>query len=288
MKQDVSVVSWTTFWACGPTICKVLSKAFLAGLLMGALVGCASGVKDGLAPDSAKGMTPPRVAAQDTEAWRSAVGDILLTPAGGEPWQPFLLPGKRFASFELVNRLEVPSLSVQADRSVSILRRRFAQALPEVGNIDFSWKIDGLPDGASLRETDREDAPVRVLLTFDGDKSKWSARNHRLSEMSRLLVGEDLPYATLMYVWSIDDALGSVVVNPRSDRIRKVVVESGTAEIGRWRKYSRDIRADFLRAFGEEPGPRLAVALMTDTDNTRSTLKAWYGPLQLLAPAVAR
>ena len=84
-----------------------------------------------------------------------------------------------------------------------------------------------------------------------------------------------------MYVWSNNDAPGAVVVNPRTDRIRKVVVESGPAQIGHWREYRRDIRADFVRAFGEEPGPLRAVALMTDTDNTRSRLRAWYGPMTL-------
>ena len=222
---------------------------------------------------------------QDHErvAWRSKVSELLRTPEGGEPWQPFLLPGKRFADFELVAGADKPVLSVQADRSVSILRRRFAEAIPAVGHIDFSWKVDGLPDGANLSDVDLGDAPVRILLSFDGDRSKWSARNHRLSDMSRLLTGEELPYATLMYVWSTNDAADSVVVNPRTDRIRKVVVESGAAQVGRWRQYRRDVHADFLRAFGEEPGPLRAVALMTDTDNTRSRLRAWYGPMSLAA-----
>lgn len=211
------------------------------------------------------------------------VSELLRTPEGGEPWQPFLLPGKRFADFELVAGADKPVLSVQADRSVSILRRRFAEAIPAVGHIDFSWKVDGLPDGANLSDVDLGDAPVRILLSFDGDRSKWSARNHRLSDMSRLLTGEELPYATLMYVWSTNDAADSVVVNPRTDRIRKVVVESGAAQVGRWRQYRRDVHADFLRAFGEEPGPLRAVALMTDTDNTRSRLRAWYGPMSLAA-----
>ena len=52
-------------------------------------------------------------------------------------------------------------------------------------------------------------------------------------------------------------------------------------QLGRWRDYRRDVRADFVKAFGEEPGPLVAVALMTDTDNTGTRLQAWYGPLTL-------
>ena len=256
-----------------------MGKCLLGLLMLATLAGCANALRVDEGKSAAGGGDAPL--AHEDAVWRSAVGELLLTPVGGEPWQPFLLPGKRFANFELVERADKPALSVQADRSVSILRRRFAHAVPVVGHIDFSWKVDGLPDGANLSEADREDAPVRILLSFDGDRSKWSARNHRLSEMSRLLTGEELPYATLMYVWSNNDAPGAVVVNPRTDRIRKVVVESGPAQIGHWREYRRDIRADFVRAFGEEPGPLRAVALMTDTDNTRSRLRAWYGPMTL-------
>jgi len=59
------------------------------------------------------------------------------------------------------------------------------------------------------------------------------------------------------------------------------VVDSGRAGIGQWQQHRRDVQADFRLAFGEEPGPISSVALMTDTDNTRTRLTAWYGPLQM-------
>jgi hypothetical protein len=51
--------------------------------------------------------------------------------------------------------------------------------------------------------------------------------------------------------------------------------------------YERDIRADYRKAFGEEPGRLIAVGIMTDTDNTKSTAQAWYGPVVLGAATVA-
>ena len=41
------------------------------------------------------------------------------------------------------------------------------------------------------------------------------------------------------------------------------------------------IKADFEKAFGEPPGALLGLAIMTDTDNTRSTARAWYGAIRL-------
>ena len=48
-----------------------------------------------------------------------------------------------------------------------------------------------------------------------------------------------------------------------------------------WRDHRRDLVADFRRAFGEDPGPLQAIAVMTDTDNTGSQAEAWYGPITL-------
>jgi hypothetical protein len=193
----------------------------------------------------------------------------------------FALPGKRSTPFEVSTVLGRPALRVRADRSVSILRQRFANPAVNVGQLDFSWKIDSLPIGADMRDAQTEDSPVRVVLAFGGDRSRLSPRAHRMSELSRLITGEELPFATLSYVWSAHEPLETVILNPRTDRIRKLVVASGPTQLGRWLDYRRDVRADFVRAFGEQPGPLLAIALMTDTDNTESALQAWYGALRL-------
>ena len=227
------------------------------------------------------------VAATEADVQRAAQA-LFQVPAGGNGWEPFRLPGKLFVPFEPVSRLGRPALQVQADRSVSMLRHRFEPGLNDVSMLDFAWKVDALPEGADLKDAGATDAPVRILLAFEGDRSTWSARTHRLSELSRLLTGEPLPYATLSYVWSHDDAPESVLHNPRTDRIRKLVVDSGTPHLGQWRDHRRDVRADFIRAFGEPPGPLVAMAVMTDTDNTASSLRAWYGPMRLVDLSTSR
>jgi hypothetical protein len=77
--------------------------------------------------------------------------------------------------------------------------------------------------------------------------------------------------------------VGSVIHNPRTDRIRKIVVESGADRLNQWASYERNIREDFEKAFGEAPGALIGIGLMTDSDNTRSHSQAWYGPIQLIA-----
>ena len=85
-----------------------------------------------------------------------------------------------------------------------------------------------------------------------------------------------------MYVWANQAPVEEVVHSSRTDRIRKLVVESGGTNLRRWRRYRRNLVADFRRAFGEAPGPLLGIALMTDADNTGSTAEAWYGAVELI------
>jgi len=82
-------------------------------------------------------------------------------------------------------------------------------------------------------------------------------------------------------VWDAAAPVGTVIVNPRSDRIRKIVVDSGPTQLRRWREHRRNLAADYRLAFGEEPGALAAIALMTDSDNTASRAQSWYGPVDL-------
>lgn len=214
----------------------------------------------------------------------SGPAELLSTPWSDLPWQPFPLPAKRYVAFEPAQVDGRAALRVQADSSVSILRQRVAEipaGLRVPMQLRLSWRVDALPTDADLAHIDRSDSPVGVVLAFEGDRSRWTGRQHRLSDLTQLLTGEPLPYATLAYVWSAEHPVESVVFNPRSDRIRKLVLDSGRVHLRQWREHVRDVHADYRLAFGEEPGPLVGIALMTDTDNTRSRLTAWYGALSL-------
>lgn len=201
--------------------------------------------------------------------------------AGGHPWATQHLPGKRVTQFSPVRMDGRDAMLAQANASASLLRRQTLIPTSELDQVRFSWKVPKLIDHADLALRDTDDSPVRIVLAFEGDRSKWSTKNALLSELSRAITGEELPYATLMYVWCNQRAPGTVVHNPRTDRIRKIVVESGSKNLGQWLDYQRDIKADFERAFGEAPGNLVGIAILTDSDNTKSQTKAYYGPVSL-------
>jgi Protein of unknown function (DUF3047) len=194
-------------------------------------------------------------------------------------WQPFALPGKAATSYSACLADGRWVLHAQSERSASMYRRALRIEPGELGRVSFSWKVASLLPEADVRQSETADAVVRVLLAFDGDHSRLSARTRLMFDLMQGLSGEAPPFATLMYVWDSRADVDSVVLNKRSDRIRKIVLESGPAHLGQWLSYERDLRADYRRAFGEDPGALIGVAIMTDSDNTQSQAEAWYGEI---------
>jgi Protein of unknown function (DUF3047) len=206
---------------------------------------------------------------------------LVFKPEDKVLWEPVLFPGKLRTAFRLEKHQGRPGLRADANRSASMLRQKLNIGPAQLGALTFDWQVETLIAKADMQQRDTEDSPARLILAFDGDRQKFSAKNAMLSELSLALTGEAMPYATLMYVWSNCLPVGTVIINPRTDRVRKIVVESGPQRVGQWLHYERQIRQDFEKAFGEPPGTLLGLGIMTDTDNTQAKARAWYGEIRL-------
>lgn len=178
-----------------------------------------------------------------------------------------------------------PALLADSDGGDSLMRLRLAVDGPDMGSLRFSWFADALNPAADVSESGADDAIVRVILQFGGDRSGFSARDRRLSDLLQLITGEPLPYATLIYVWDPVKPVGTVIRHRRTDRIRKLVIRSGPDGLGQWQDFERDVTADYRLAFGQEPVRLDGIALMTDSNNTGVHSKAWYGPLTWATPS---
>lgn len=201
-------------------------------------------------------------------------------------WHHLAFPGKQPTRFRYAHKDGRDAIAVSASSSASMLRNKVRIEPADLAGVRFSWKVPQLIAGADLASREADDSPVRIVLFFEGDRSRFSPRDAMTAELVRTVTGEEMPYATLMYVWCNRREPGTVIDCPRTKRIRTLVVESGTRHLDQWLDYERDIRADYQRAFGEAPGALVGIGIMSDSDNTRSTARAWYGPVRLhRAPA---
>ena len=150
--------------------------------------------------------------------------------------------------------------------------------------LSWRWKIvQGIPD-ADTNDRRKEDAPARIMVSFDGDASKLPLKDRVASTAAKSISGQPLPYAELMYVWGGKVAVGSVTTSAHTSRIKMIAVAADDTGIGQWHSYTRNLVEDYKRAFGEDPGNVTAIELTTDTDNTGGSAEALYGDISVAPP----
>jgi hypothetical protein len=139
----------------------------------------------------------------------------------------------------------------------------------------WRWKaMDLAPSEASA-----DDSPVRVVVSFDGDLEKLPFGDRIFYNNFRLFTGQQLPYAALMYIWGSRTPKEQITPNRHTSRIKILVVENGREKLGTWQAISRNVREDFKRAFGEEPGKIISIGILTENEDPERAMEAYYGDL---------
>jgi hypothetical protein len=231
--------------------------------------------------------TVPEPAETPAAAHRS-IAAFSIARAGGElprPWRPWYLPLKKATAYELVDYNGSVVVKATAEQSVSGLLHPLDLDPRERPMLQWRWKVPRLINGANNARRNAEDAPVRIVLSFDGDVASLPLEDRLFFDRVRALTGHELPYATLMYIWENQAKPGSVIPNPHNGRIRMIVADSGPERTGTWKHESRNVYEDYKRAFGAEPGRIKAIAIMTDSDNTGDSIEAYYGDIAFLTEA---
>lgn len=230
------------------------------------LVGCAT------APEAPREIALPYV--QIFSKNRPSENGL---PEGWRRWT--LSRFKKPTHYKLVDYNGRTVVKAHAEGSASGLVHKLDIDPREYPVLSWQWKTTALIRTANNRLKHLEDSPVRVIVTFDGDLEKLPIDDRIFFDNVRLLTRHQMPYATLMYIWENRAPVGTVLPNQHTTRVRMVVAESGEANVGAWREVTRNVREDYRRAFGEEPGRITSIAVMTDTDNTGESVLAYYGDI---------
>lgn len=203
------------------------------------------------------------------------------------PWRVVGVPGgkiplTRYALVELDGR---KVLRVEADKSYGNLVHDLPALVPEAGlQLRWRWRLDEALRGGDLRRREGDDSPLKVCALFDMPLAGLGLIERNLLRLARVASGEKLPSATLCYVWDGTLAPGTLLPNAYTARVRFIVLDSGEQRLGQWVAHSRDLAADFRRAFGSESDalpPLQAVLVGADADNTAGRSVGHVGDVTL-------
>ncbi len=70
------------------------------------------------------------------------------------------------------------------------------------------------------------------------------------------------------YLWSSNLEPGTVINDPGKPRQKLMVIEGGSAKLGAWLSYERNLYEDFKKLYGEEPRRLIFIGILNDTDQT--------------------
>ena len=211
-----------------------------------------------VAPASAANLAPIEAAGegQATSAWQPV----------GLPQQS--LPRTRYTSVALDG---LPALRLSAEGSYGHLLHAWPAGQP-LGRLQWQWRLDQPNPAADLRQKAGDDSPVKVCVLFDAPLDSVPFVERQLLRLARARSGQDLPAATLCYVWDSRLPAGSVLDNAYTRRMRLIVLRGPDSPTGQWLSESVDVAADAQRLFGSEwrqLPPVQAVLVGADADNTR-------------------
>src|SRR5688500_4174448 len=121
-------------------------------------------------------------------AFQSRGGPGVAQQASG--WRHLAFPGKQPTRFDYARKDGRDAVAVLAASSASMLRSKVRIEPDELRGVRFSWKVPQLIAGADVAVREADDSPVRIVLFFEGDRSRLSARDAMLSELVRTMTGE--------------------------------------------------------------------------------------------------
>jgi hypothetical protein len=193
-----------------------------------------------------------------------------------------------------LTRFEVAT--VQGERAIKVSTQAsygtLVHDLPRTpaGRLQWRWRLDqALTDGqgeADIQTKAGDDAALKVCVMFDHPLARVPIVERTKLRIARSVSGEDLPAATLCYVWDSVHPAGLRGANPYTARVRYITLQGQGASLAQWQTESRDVAADFAQLFADElpqgaaVPPVRAVLIGADSDNTATQSVAWVSAIE--------
>ncbi len=195
------------------------------------------------------------------------------------------IPKVRPNIFSLVDDAGTTVLKVESDNSAGSIGLPFVVDTANTPLMSWRWKVNRVLDKADINTKLGDDYAARVYVFFDVPLASLSFTDRTKIRLARMVAGDDVPTAAICYVWDNKSAIGYNRWSPYTNRVRKIVLQSGNTHVNQWMNETRDVAADFRAAFGIEPPRVIGVAIGNDSDQTDEKVTTWFGDFVFKAPA---
>jgi hypothetical protein len=135
------------------------------------------------------------------------------------------------------------------------------------------------PPATDLTRKGQDDRAIAIYFAFARDESaaRWARGASSLTSAMWWSSGR-----ALVYVYGGSGARGAMLDSPHLGASGKLVIrQPGGTYAGTWLPETVDLIADFRRAFGQDPGPLVGVAVSSDSDDTGGKTAASIADLVL-------
>jgi hypothetical protein len=235
-----------------------------------------------LIPDTCFSQEPIRLNADSTD-------QFVLDPADFDPddenarilrHEPF--GRKKEAVYERDRKEDgTPVIKATSDQAISSVTTPLRADPFEFSYLEWEWKIEKVLESGDLTKKSGDDFVARIYVTFDYPVSKLPFGQKLKYRAYKAFTSFDIPLRSLNYVWASKEDIGTIAESPFTNWVQYIVVNSGNEEAEEWTSLKRNIVEDYREAFGEDPREITGITIMTDSDNTEESTKAWFGAITL-------
>ncbi len=164
-------------------------------------------------------------------------------------------------SYQLVKQGSQTVLQAKAEASASGLFKEVVVDLTTHPYINWQWKLEKGHPPLAERTKSGDDYGARIYIVVKGGLAFWKTK-------------------AINYVWSSAEKKEAIWPNAFAGKNAMLLaVRTPKDQNNVWYQEKRNVYEDFKKIFGEEIREIHAIAIMTDSDNSKGSVQASYGDI---------
>ena len=184
-------------------------------------------------------------------------------------WQTVSFPGIAPVLFSA----HAGTLEVAADSAAGLLWHALKTPRPAPATAQWTWRVEEGVRPTDLTRRGEDDRALAVYFVF-GETSDAAKGPMALLSASAT--------RALVYVFGGSGPRSSLLASPHmGERGKFIILRPAAGPKRQWLQESVDLKADYVRAFNQLPGQLLAVAISSNSDDTRSRNRAQLRGLRI-------